>query len=280
MPGSILLNRPWGCPIYNEGLYIERSLKLEADMARFDDQVAIITGGGGDIASALALRLGAEGARILVVEYHRERGEAIVDRLGREGVDARLVVGDVAEPDTADQAVAEALDGWGRIDMLVNNALAPGTYANLWELPADDFDQPYRTNMRAAFLFTRAVVPPMMERDYGRIVNIASIAGKEGNEKMSAYSATKAGLIGMTKSVGKELAKTGIRVNCVTPAMMMTRPMREADPDAVAYMVGKIPMGRPAKVEETVAMVVWLLSAECSFSTGAVFDVSGGRATY
>ena len=250
------------------------------EIARFDEQVAIITGGGGDVASALASRLGAEGARIVVVEYHQERGESTVGRLGREGVDARLVVGDVGEPEVAEKAVAEALDGWGRIDMLVNNALAPGTYANLWVLPPDDFDAPYRTNMRATFLFTSAVVPPMMERDYGRIVNIASIAGKEGNAKMSAYSATKAGVIGMTKSVGKELAKTGIRVNCVAPAMMMTRPMREADPEAVTYMVDKIPMGRPAEVEETVAMIVWLLSAEYSFSTGAVFDVSGGRATY
>jgi 3-oxoacyl-[acyl-carrier protein] reductase len=141
-------------------------------------------------------------------------------------------------------------------------------------------DRVYRTNLRSVYLFCRAVIPHMLKRDYGRIVNIASIAGKEGNAKMSAYSATKAGVIGLTKSVAKELAKTEIRVNCVTPAVIMTRPVREADPEAVEYMLSRIPMGRTGEVKETVAMVAWLLSAECSFTTGAVFDISGGRATY
>ena len=249
-------------------------------MACFEDQVAIITGGGGEIASALAARLGAEGARIVVVEYHQGRGEESVDRLGKQGVDTRLIVGDVGEPGVADDAVPESLAAWGRMDMLVNNAAVGGDYGNLWELPSDGFDGSYRTNMRGTFLFTKAVIPHMMERNYGRIVNIASIAGKEGNAKMSAYSATKAGVIGLTKSVAKELAKTEIRVNCVTPAVIMTRPVREADPEAVEYMLSRIPMGRTGEVKEPVAMVAWLLSAECSFTTGAVFDISGGRATY
>jgi len=242
--------------------------------------VAIITGGGGEIASALAARLGAEGARIVAVEYHKERGEESAERLAKQGVDTRLVVGDVGEPGVAEEAVAEALSAWGRIDMLVNNAAVAGPYGVLWEMPADGFDESYRTNMRGTFLFTRAAVPSMMERDYGRIVNIASIAGKEGNPKMSAYSATKAGVIGLTKSVGKELAGTGVRVNCVAPAVIMTRPLKDVHPEAVKYMVSRIPMGRPGEVKEVVAMVAWLLSAECSFTTGAVFDISGGRATY
>ena len=249
-------------------------------MGRFDDQVVIITGGGGEIASALAARLGSEGARIVVVEYHRGRGEEGAERLAKQGVDTRLVVGDVGEPGVAEKAVAEALSAWGRIDMLVNNAAIDGPYDVLWEMPADGFDESYRTNILGTFLFTRAVIPPMMERDYGRIVNVASVAGKEGNPKMSAYSATKAGVIGLTKSVGKELARTGIRVNCVTPAVINTRALEDVDPEAVEYMVSRVPMGRPGEVKEVVALVAWLLSAECSFSTGAVFDVSGGRATY
>ena len=166
------------------------------------------------------------------------------------------------------------------MDVLVNNAGIIGITGNVWELPADEMDRVYRTNLRAVYLFCRAVIPHMLERDYGRIVNIASIAGKEGNPRMVPYSATKAAVIGLTKSVGKELALTGIRVNCVTPAVIQTRMLDGTTPEQVRYMVERVPMNRLGEVDEVAALAAWLASSECSFSTGAVFDISGGRATY
>ena len=173
-----------------------------------------------------------------------------------------------------------AIDAWGRVDILVNNAGIAGVAAPIWEQSAEEMDRVYRTNLRGVYLFTRAVIPQMLERDYGRIVNIASIAGKEGNPNMVPYSATKAAVIGLTKSVGKELATTGIRVNAVTPAVIMTPILEQLTPEQVEYMLQKIPMGRTGEISEVAALVAWLASPECSFSTGAVFDISGGRATY
>ena len=147
-------------------------------------------------------------------------------------------------------------------------------------MPIDEMDRVYRTNLRGVYSFCHTVIPHMLERDYGRIVNIASIAGKEGNPRMVPYSATKAAVIGLTKSVGKELARTGVRVNCVTPAVVQTRILEEFTPEQVQYMVERIPMGRTGEINEIAALVAWLASPECSFSTGAVFDISGGRATY
>jgi 3-oxoacyl-[acyl-carrier protein] reductase len=141
-------------------------------------------------------------------------------------------------------------------------------------------DRVYRTNLRGVYLFSRNVIPQMLARDYARIVNIASIAGKEGNPRMVPYSSTKAAVIGLTKSVGKELAATGVRVDCVTPAVVQTRILEQLTPEQVQYMVDRIPMGRTGEVEEVAALAAWLVSKECSFSIGAVFDVSGGRATY
>ena len=180
----------------------------------------------------------------------------------------------------AKRAARSALDAWGRIDILVNNAGIAGRAANIWEQPVEEMDRVYRTNLRGVFVFCAEIIPHMMERDYGRIVNIASIAGKEGNPRMVPYSATKAAVIGLTKSVGKELARTGVRVNCVAPAVVQTLLRDQVPPEQVQYMVERIPMGRTAEISEVAAMVAWLASEECSFSTGAVFDISGGRATY
>ena len=251
-------------------------------MGRFDGQAVIITGAGGEIGFATAIRLGGEGAAITVVDFHQERGDAALARLCEAGVDARLSVGDVGDPATAEAAVEATMDACGRIDILINNAGGGGVYdyGNIWELPADALDVSFRNNFMGAFHFTRAVAPHMMERDYGRIVNTASVAGKEGNPQRVPYSASKAAVIGLTKSVGKELALTGIRINCITPAVVMTRPNRELEQRELDYMIEKIPMGRTGTVEEMAAMIAWLASKECSFTTGAVFDVSGGRATY
>jgi 3-oxoacyl-[acyl-carrier protein] reductase len=196
------------------------------------------------------------------------------------GVDVRLEVGDVAEPEVADAAARLAIDTWGRIDILVNNAGIGGINRNIWELPVEEMDRVYRTNLRGVYVFCGAIIPHMLERGYGRIVNIASVAGKEGNPRAAPYSATKAGVIALTKSAGKELAGTGVRVNCVTPAVVETRLLDEFTPEQVQYMLSRVPMGRFVEIDEIAALVAWLSSSECSFSTGAVFDITGGRSTY
>ncbi len=249
-------------------------------MSAFTDQVAIITGGATGIGHAIASRLGGEGARILIVDLDRDEAERAGGELVASGIDVRIQAGDVADSSVAASSVSLALETWGRIDVLVNNAGIGGNVAPIWELPVEEMDRVYRSNLRGVFLFCHEVIPHMMKRDYGRIVNIASIAGKEGNPRMVPYSATKAAVIGLTKSVGKELANTGIRVNCITPAVIQTRILDQLTPAQVDYMLERIPMGRTGEVSEVAALVAWLASKECSFSTGAVFDISGGRATY
>ena len=249
-------------------------------MARIDGQVAIVTGAATGIGYGIAERLGSNGARIVMVDIDGSLGEQSSVELAARGVDVRLEVGDVAEPELAERAVKRAIDTWGRLDILVNNAGIGGITGDIWDLPVEEMDRVYRTNLRGVFVFCHAAIPHMLKRDYGRIVNIASIAGKEGNPRMVPYSATKAAVIGLTKSVGKELARTGITVNCVTPAVVQTRILDEFTPEQVQYMVERIPMGRTGEIEEIASLVAWLASPECSFSTGAVFDISGGRATY
>ena len=249
-------------------------------MTAFTKQVAIVTGAATGIGHAIASRLGGDGARILIVDLNRDEAERAAGELAASDIDVRIQVGDVADPAVAASSVSQALEAWGRIDVLVNNAGICGNVAPIWELSVEEMDRVYRSNLRGVFLFCHEVIPHMMERDYGRIVNIASIAGKEGNPRMVPYSATKAAVIGLTKSVGKELANTGIRVNCITPAVIQTKILDQLTPAQVDYMLERIPMGRTGEVSEVAALVAWLASKECSFSTGAVFDISGGRATY
>ena len=249
-------------------------------MTRFAGKVAIITGSGTGIGFAIALKLGKEGARIMIVDHDKKLAQDASAKLNSFGVESLLQVGDVGDYSTAKEAGETAVNEWGQIDILVNNAGIAGGVGSIWELPVEEMDKVYRTNLRGVYLFCNQIIPYMLNRNYGRIVNVASIAGKEGNPRMVPYSASKAAVIGLTKSVGKELATTGITVNCITPAVIRTRMVENLTPKQVEYMVERIPMGRTGDPEEIASLVTWLSSEECSFSTGAVFDISGGRATY
>jgi 3-oxoacyl-[acyl-carrier protein] reductase len=211
-------------------------------------------------------------------------GAACADRLAAQGVDVvRLDVAPGADEvvDVTDErAVLEALARVGPVDILVNSAGVVGPNAPLWEVSTADWERTFAVNVTGAFRMCRALVPDMAERGWGRVVNIASIAGKDGNPRLSAYSASKAALIAMTKSMGKELATTGVLVNAVAPAVFETPMNATTAPEVLERLVSLIPMQRLGRAEELAALVAWLTSEECSFSTGAVYDISGGRATY
>ena len=248
-----------------------------ADSERFKDRVAVVTGGASGIGFAAAARMLREGARIAV--WDRD-AKALTGLAGKFGAQVHTETVDLADPDAVQAAADTTVRVLGRIDILVNSAGLAGPNHMLWEYPVDAWKRVMDVNLNGVFYCNRFVVPHMMARDYGRIVNIASIAGKEGNPTASAYSASKAAVIGMTKSLGKELAKTGIRVNAITPATVVTPILDQVSQAHVDYMLSKIPMGRFGTVEEMASIICWLSSEEVSFTTGAVFDVSGGRATY
>ncbi|MBN8875113.1 MAG: SDR family oxidoreductase, partial [Rhodospirillales bacterium] len=197
----------------------------------------------------------------------------------QSGADHTAVL-DVTDPAAVQAAAEEAAAALGRIDVLIASAGITGPNHPTWEYPVDAWDRVIDINLKGVFYCNRAIVPLMQRTGYGRIVNIASIAGKEGNPNASAYSASKAGVIGLTKSLGKELATSNIRVNCVTPAAVRTPLFAQMTEQQIDWMLSKIPAGRFGEVDEIASLVLWLASEECSFSTGAVFDISGGRATY
>ena len=243
----------------------------------FRNRTAVITGGAAGIGLAVARRLAASGAAIALWDRDASALAAAKAALPGGAYTHALDVADSQAVAGAADATAKAL---GRIDALVCSAGITGPNVSTWEYPVDAWRQVMDVNVNGVFYCNRAIVPVMLESDYGRIVNIASVAGKEGNPNASAYSTSKAAVIGLTKSLGKELAKTGIRVNCVTPAAVRTAIFDQMSQQHIDFMLSKIPMGRFGAVEEIAALVCWLASEDCSFSTGAVFDASGGRATY
>lgn len=228
---------------------------------------------------AIAERLLGSGARCALWDIDAKALNAAAQQLNR-GSNVVTSVVDVTDAESVANGTKATLAQFGAIDILVNNAGIAGVAKKLWECTPEEWFQVINIDLIGVFLCCRAVVPSMLARGYGRIVNIASIAGKEGNPNASHYSAAKAGVIGLTKSLGKELATSGVIVNCITPAVVETDILKQVTPEHVAYMVSKIPMGRTGKKEEIAGLVAWLASEECSFSTGAVFDISGGRATY
>jgi 3-oxoacyl-[acyl-carrier protein] reductase len=243
------------------------------------DRVAVITGGSRGIGYAAARRALQSGAAVSLWDIDREKAAEARHELSALGA-VSVVVVELTDAQAVDAAAAATVATHGRIDVLVNNAGITGGNAVVWELDPDVWRRVIDVNLTGCFLTCRAVVPHMLARGYGRIVNVASIAGKEGNPTASHYSASKAGLIGLTKSLGKELATRGIVVNCVTPAAAKTDMLAQMQQAHIDYMLSRIPIGRFVEVDEIAALICWLASEDCSFSTGAVFDISGGRATY
>jgi len=242
-------------------------------------RVAVITGGAQGIGYAVAERMLSSGASVALWDIDAARLNAAETALGRLGrVSASIV--ELSVQADVEAATQDAIKAHGRIDILVNNAGITGGNAPTWELAPAVWRQVIEVNLIAPFLTCHAIVPQMLRQGYGRIVNIASIAGKEGNPNASHYSASKAGLIALTKSLAKELATKGVLVNAVTPAAAKTAIFDSMTPEHIGFMLSKIPMARFLEVGEAAAMIAWLASEECSFSTGAVFDLSGGRATY
>lgn len=243
----------------------------------FSGKTAVVTGGAQGIGLAVAERLLASGARVASWDMNSDRNAASVQPYGDQ---ACAVTCDVSNWDQVTRAVTETEAALGNIDIIVNSAGIAGPNATVEDYDNDDWNQIIAINLTGTYHVNKAVVPGMRSRGYGRILNIASIAGKEGNPNASAYSASKAGVIGFTKSLGKELAGHDIAVNCVTPAAARTPIFDQMSQEHIDYMLAKIPRARFLEVEEAANMIVWLVSQENSFSTGAVFDLSGGRATY
>lgn len=239
----------------------------------------VITGAARGIGLAIATRMARDGDHVLMVDID----PVVAGRsrtLAEKGLHATDAIADVTDPDAVERVIGGFADQTGRLDVLVNNAGITGPAKPSWEYEPEEWARVYAVNLTAPFLCCRAVVPRMLAQGAGRIVNVASISGKEGNPNMAAYSSSKAALIGFTKSLAKELATRNIAVNCVTPAVIETEILQQLNEEAVSYMLQRIPMGRPGQPEEVAEMVAWLASDACSFSTGAVFDISGGRATY
>ncbi len=243
---------------------------------RFKDQVAVVAGGASGIGAEVALRILQEGGRVAIWDLSEARDPRFAGHVGKL---LSLAV-DITDFSAVEAAMEKTISTFGDAHVLVASAGITGPNATVEDYPPQDWARVIEVNLVGLFHLSKAVVPSMKRLGYGRIVNIASVAGKEGNPNASAYSASKAGVIGLTKSLGKELANTAITVNCITPAAVRTPIFDQMSQSHIDYMLSKIPMGRFGQIDEIASMICWMASAECSFTTGAVFDASGGRATY
>lgn len=248
---------------------------------RFANQVAIVTGGAEGIGKAIAKRIASEGATIALFDINHVQLERTVADFTKLGFAVTGHVVDISQESSVEQAVQTVSNKWGRLDIVVNSAGIVGpTSTKITDYSVADYDRVYHTNLRGAFLITKYGIKVMEQGNYGRILHLASIAGKEGNPFMTGYSSMKAGVIGLVKGIGKEYAETGITVNGLAPAVIKTAMNENTAPEQLAYMTAKIPMKRLGTVEEVAALAAWIVSEEASFTTGFIFDLSGGRATY
>lgn len=243
-------------------------------------RVALVTGAATGIGEACARRLAEDGLLTLVADLDLARAESVAAGLQAAGLEAHAVEVDVAEEESVIRCFEAVAERFGGVDVLVNNAGIAGAAGDVSEYDFSEWRKVIAVDLNGVFLASRSALPYMLERGWGRIVNVASISGKEGNPRMAAYSAAKAGVLGFTKSLAKEVATRGVIVNAVTPAVIETEILTQLDAAAVSYMLERVPMGRPGKVTEVAELVSWLSSDGCSFTTGSVVDISGGRATY
>ncbi len=243
-------------------------------------RTAVITGGARGIGLAVAQRFAAAGAKIAIVDFDAMATNSAVAELESTGAEALACIADVTDEAHVEQTTQKIVDHFGSFDILVCSAAIVGRNAYAWETSAEEWRKVIDVNLTGLWLCNRAALGPMRKANFGRIINIASIAGKEGNPKLGPYSASKAGVIGMTKSLAKEVADTDIRIHSVAPAVIQTPMLDQVNQETIDYMVSKIPVGRTGKPEEVAALVHYLASDDCSFSTGSCYDISGGRATY
>ena len=244
----------------------------------FEGQVAIITGGAQGFGYAISKKIINSGGKVIIWDIDKKAIDLAKKDINSENFNHQIV--DVTNFNEIEKSISNLEKKFKKIDIFVNNAGITGMNAKVWDYPLEEWKKVIELNLNSTFYCCRAIVPHMIKNNYGRIINIASIAGKEGNPNASAYSTSKAGVIGLTKSLGKELSDKNIAVNCVTPAAAKTRIFDQMTDEHINYMLSKIPRNRFAKVEELASLVCWLASEENSFSTAAVFDLSGGRATY
>ncbi len=244
----------------------------------FKDRTAVITGGAQGFGFAISKRIINSGGKVIIWDVDKKAVEIAQKEINSKNFSFQIV--DITDFSNVEKSVGDLEEQFGKIDIFINNAGMTGMNAKVWDYPLDEWKKVMELNLNATFYCCKAIVPHMIKNNYGRIVNIASIAGKEGNPNASAYSTSKAGVIGLTKSLGKELSDKDIAVNCVTPAAAKTRIFDQMTKEHIDYMLSKIPRNRFAKVDELASLVCWLASEENSFSTAAVFDLSGGRATY
>tara|TARA_B100001057_G_scaffold72588_1_gene66849 strand:+ start:164 stop:913 length:750 start_codon:yes stop_codon:yes gene_type:complete len=244
----------------------------------FTNRIAVVTGGAQGFGLAITKRIIQSDGKVVIWDIDKEAIEKAKKEINSDNFSFQLV--NVTDFKAIEASVEELEKKFGKIDIFVNNAGITGMNAKVWDFPLEEWKKVIELNLNSTFYCCKAIVPHMIKNNYGRIINIASIAGKEGNPNASAYSTSKAGVIGLTKSLGKELADKNIAVNCVTPAAAKTRIFDQMTDEHIDYMLSKIPRNRFAKVDELAALVCWLASEENSFSTAAAFDLSGGRATY